>query len=270
MVRPPTAVDAVAEHYLETHLLGYGIDRLIEEHTRPGATVFTFTPIPEAYTSRHIRVEYQAAENKIAGAILWSAVEETYLPTWRLRFTFPRQPVTGLRLVQTGRGQALWTIHELRIFDAANELPRDPDWRLTAQPYPWGLPDAFDNSLATFWMCGEFLRPGQYVQVTFARPREADSILMESSPNQTGLRLRLEGRDGAGNWRTLSPSPAISDAARPLGLRRAAAAELKRRGIDYVMLFDGQVGAADFRQNAELWGATAVGDHKDARLYELR
>jgi hypothetical protein len=259
-----------ADHYLETHLAGYGVDRMIEQHTRAGATVFTFTPIPEAYTSRKIRVEYQAAENKFAGAILWTAIEDTYLPTWRLRFPFPRQSINGLRLVQTGKGQALWTIHELRVFDGGSELPREADWRLTARPYPWGLPDAFDNSLITFWMCGEFLRPGQFVEVTWGRTREADSVLMESSPNQTDLRLRLEGQDGAGNWRTLAAAPEISDAARPLGLRRAAAAELKRRGIDYVLLFDGQVGADDFRQNAELWGAAPAGDYREARLYELR
>jgi hypothetical protein len=258
------------DHYLETHLIGYGIDRLIEQHTRPGSTVFTFTPIPEAYTSRHIRVEYQAAENKIAGALLWTAVEPGYLPTWRLRFAFPRQSVQGLRLVQTGGGPALWTIHELRVFDGAVELAREADWRLTAQPYPWGITDAFDNSLATFWMCGEFLRPGQFVQATFARERRADAVVMESSPNQTGVRLRLEGRDRAGEWRLLSDAPAIFDAARPLGLRRAVADELKRRGIDYVLLFEGQVGADDFRQNADLWNAAPVGEYKGARLYELR
>ncbi|HXA49490.1 MAG TPA: hypothetical protein VNV86_04260 [Candidatus Acidoferrum sp.] len=258
------------DHYLDTHLIGYGIDRLIEERTRPGSTVFTFTPIPEAYTSRRIRVEYQAAENKIAGALLWTATEPSYLPTWRLRFTFPRQSVQGLRLVQSSSGAALWTIHELRVFDGASELAREPDWRLTAQPYPWGITNAFDNSLATFWMCGEFLRPGQFVQAAFGRERQADAVVMESSPNQTGLRLRLEGREGAGEWRLLSDAPTISDVARPLGLRRAVTSELKRRGIDYVLLFDGQVGADDFRQNADLWNAAPVGDYKGARLYELR
>ena len=257
-------------HYLETHLVGYRIDRLIEERTRPASTVFTFTPIPEAYTSRRIRVEYQAAQNKIAGALLWTATEDTYVPTSRRRFTFPRQGVTGLRLVQTGTGPALWTIHELRVLDGLDELPRDPDWRLSARPYPWGLPEAFDNSLATFWMCGSFLQPGQFVQIDFGRARQTDAVVIESSPNQTGLRLRLEGREGAGNWRTLSGAPAERSAPRPLGLRRAVAAELKHRGIDYVLLFDGQVGAEDFRINSELWNATPVGDYKGARLYELR
>jgi hypothetical protein len=257
------------EGYLESHLFWYGVDRLIEAKTRAGATVLTFTPIPEAYTSRHIRVEYQAAENKIAGALLWTALEPGYLPTWRLRFAFPRVPARAIRLIQTNTAPELWSIHELRIFDGASELPRAPAWRLTARPYPWGIQNAFDNSLATFWLCGESLRPGQFVEVAFGRDENVDAVVMEAAPNQTPLRLRLEGMDGAGNWRVLSSAPTISDAPRPLGLRRAVVDELRRRGIDYVLLFEDQVGATDFRLNPDLWGAREVGEYKGARLYEL-
>ena len=70
---------------------------------RAGSTVFTFMPIPEAYTSRHIRVEYQSAANQIAGKILWTAVAPEYAPTWRLRFRFPLQSLRALRVVQTNR-----------------------------------------------------------------------------------------------------------------------------------------------------------------------
>jgi hypothetical protein len=52
-------------------------------------------------------------------------------------------------------------------------------------------------------------------------------------------------------------------------LRRAVAAELKRRGIDYLLVFDTDNGADDLRLNAELWGIRAVGDYKGARLYQL-
>src|SRR6185369_8858265 len=55
------------ERYLEAHLEHYRADRLIEQKTAPASTVFTFVPVPEAYTSRHIRVEYQSAANQIAG-----------------------------------------------------------------------------------------------------------------------------------------------------------------------------------------------------------
>ena len=257
------------EGYLERHLQHYGVDRLIEQNTAPGSTVFTFVPIPEAYTSRHIRVEYQSAANQIAGKILWTAVAPEYAPTWRLRFRFPRQTLRGLRVVQTNRGEDTWSIHEFRIYQGDRELPRAPEWRLTAQPYPWGIQDAFDNSLATFWLCGETLKPGQFVQVDFHGEQTADSVVLEAAPNQWAARLKLEGQDAAGRWQLLAAAPTPGDAPRPLGLRRAVAGELKRRGIDYLLVFDTDNGADDLRLNADLWGMRAVGDYKGARLYQL-
>jgi hypothetical protein len=261
------------EAYLERRLDHYGVERLIEQKTAPGSTVFTFVPVPEAYTSRHIRVEYQSAANQIAGKLLWTAVAPEYAPTWRLRFRFPRQSLSGLRVVQTNRGDDTWSIHEFRIYDGERELPRAAVWRLSAQPYPWGIQDAFDNSLATFWLCGETLKPGQYVAVDFQGGQTADSVVLEAAPNQWAIRLKLEGRveggAAAGRWQLLSAAPTAGDAPRPLGLRRAVAAELKRRGIDYLLVFDTDNGADDLRLNADLWGIRAVGDDKGARLYQL-
>jgi hypothetical protein len=258
------------ESYLERRLEHYGVDRLIEQKTAPGSTVFTFVPVPEAYTSRHIRVEYQSASNQIAGKILWTAAAPEYAPTWRLRFRFPRRTLRGLRVVQTNGGsEDTWSIHEFRIYDGERELTRAAAWRLTAQPYPWGIQDAFDNSLATFWLCGETLKPGQFVAVDFHGERDADSVVLEAAPNQWAVRLKLEGQDAAGRWQLLAAAPTPFDAPRPLGLRRAVADELKRRGIDYLLVFDTDNGADDLRLNADLWGMRAVGDYKGARLYQL-
>jgi len=261
------------EGYLERRLEHYGVDRLIEGKTAPDSTVFTFVPIPEAYTSRHIRVEYQSASNQIAGKILWTAAAPEYAPTWRLRFRFPRQTLRGLRVVQTNRGanggEDRWSIHEFRIYQGERELPRAAEWRVTAQPYPWSIQDAFDNSLVTFWLAGETLEPGQFVEVDFHGEQMADSVVLEAAPNQWAARLKLEGQDAAGRWQLLAAAPTPGDAPRPLGLRRAVAAELKRRGIDYLLVFDTDNGASDLRLNADLWGMRAVGDYKGARLYQL-
>ncbi len=254
--------------YLESHLPYYGVDRMIEGATAPGSTIFTFKPIPEAYTSRRILVEYESAENKISGAILWTAFVPEYAPTWRLRFPFPRQPLASVRVVQTNTGEDQWSVHEFRIFDGGRELTREARWRLTAQPYPWGIQSAFDNSLATFWMCGDMLHPGQFVQVNFGAPEAADAVMIETAPNQWGIHLKLEGQL-QGNWKLLTPAPELSDAPRPLGLRRAVAEELKRRGIDYVLSFEGDMGGDDLRENAGIYGLRLVGEYKGARLYQL-
>src|SRR5581483_10481305 len=109
---------------------------------------------------------------------------------------------------------------------------------LTAHPYPWGVQDAFDNSLATFWICGEKMKAGQYVQADFYSDQVADSVELEMAPNQWAGKWRLEGLDASGKWLPLTAGPDMSDAPRPLGLRRAVAQELKRRGIDYLLVFD--------------------------------
>jgi hypothetical protein len=255
--------------YLERYLTYYRLDRFIEQNTAPGSTVFTFVPIPEAYTSRNIRVEYQSASNQIAGKILWTAIAPEYGPTWRLRFQFPPQALRALRVVQTGRGEDTWSINEFRIYQGETEVPRMPNWRLTAEPYPWSIQDAFDNSLATFWLCGERLKPGQFVQVDFHGDQAADSVVLEAAPNQWAARFKLEGQDAMGQWHQLAGAPVASDATRPLGLGRAVIAELKRRGIDYLLVFDTDNGAGTLQLHGDLWGLRAVGDDKGVRLYRL-
>src|SRR5207302_1098636 len=117
------------------------------------------------------------------------------LPIWRLRWTFPRQPLRGIRVLQTGSGLDFWTVHELRLFDGPRELPRAPEWRLRAHPYPWGVQSAFDNSPVTFWLSGDIVYPGEFIEADFHRDETADSVLIESAPNQGSIRLQLQSLD---------------------------------------------------------------------------
>ena len=257
--------------YLEANLPLYGAARLVERTAAPGSTIFAFAPIPDAYTSRTILVAQQSSENVKSREILWTAFTPDYEPTWRLRFSFPRQPLRAIRVVQTNTGPDLWSIHELHVGQADPEgaPPANPRWRFNAQPYPWAIADAFDGNPITFWKCGEALRPGQFVEVDFNQVEPADSVEIETAPNQWGIRLKLEGQDAAGQWKLLAAAPQASDAPVPPGLRRAAAEELKRRGIDYLLIFDGEFGADDLQGNAGLWGIRQVGEDKGARLYRL-
>jgi hypothetical protein len=67
----------------------------------------------------------------------------------------------------------------------------------------------------------------------------------------------------------LGGDPETSTVAPPLGLRRAAAEEAHRRGVDYLVLFDDETGAADYRLHAASWGLVEVGEVEGARLYKL-
>ena len=255
--------------FLQSNLPLYGVSRMVERCTRAGSTVFTNTPIPEAYTSRRILVGYQSEENIVSRAILWSASVPAAVPTWMWRFVFTGRPLTGVRLVQLGAGADSWDIHELHISDEGREVARGIGWKLRAQPFPWGIENAWDGRLASLWLSGDALRPGQFMSVEFPRPVEVDSVGMEASNDQPSLRLRLEGRDVSGHWQPLATDPRMENSPAPADLRRQAAAELKRRGIDYLLLFDGEPGAEDLERNGSLWGVGQAGRFQDARLYEL-
>jgi hypothetical protein len=259
--------------YLERWMPYYDAVRLVESATPPGSTIFTSEPVPEAYTSRRVLVEYQATENQITGRTFRLGARPEDAPTRRLHFSFTRQTLRAIRVVQTGSpaapGSPLWKIHELRIFDGDSELPRRPEWRLRARPYAWGIQNAFDNSPVTFWISGDRWRPGMYVQADFGREENADALDLETTPDQGQAGLVLEGQTASGQWKPIASVPTQTEEARPLGLRRAVASELKRRGIDYLLIFDFNGGADDLRRNWEKWGVRLVGTANGARLYQL-
>ena len=73
------------------------------------------------------------------------------------------------------------------------------------------------------------------IEVDFGKQETIDNIAIDCSHDQTGIRLRLEGQDVSGRWKTLSGDPAKSDIQTTSDLRRAAIRELKRRGITHLL-----------------------------------
>ncbi|MSV27625.1 MAG: hypothetical protein EXQ52_02620 [Bryobacterales bacterium] len=256
--------------YLTYAMEEYGIARMIERSVPPGERVFAFTTPAEAYTAREILVDYRSAPNELLRDILWSAIFPNRAPAWRLRFAFPAASLKGLRAVQAASGTSdQWSLSEFRIFHAGRELPRAAAWRLRAEPFPWDVQLAFDNSPVTRWRSWQTAGPGMFVEVDFAGMETVDSVVLECAHDQYNLKLRLEGRDGTGVWRTLSSAPAMTDAVITGSLRRAAARELKARGVGYILVNDENLGAGDFK-NAAAWDMLAIGEYGPTRLYKIR
>ena len=255
--------------YLTNHLGLYAATELVERDTPPGSTVLTFKAIQEAYTSRRILVDYESAANQVDARIFQSAATGQDQPNARFRFTFAPQTLRAIRVNQTASGTDVWSIAELRIYSGGHELPREPGWRLTAQPFPWTIQDAFDNSPVTCWRSGEAIHPGMFVEVDFGAARAADQVVLEGSPDQSGIRLELQGQTADGSWQRLARAPTVSDGAPYLGFRRAAAEELHRRGIGYILCFQDEAWSEDVRRNRDLWGVQAVGSAGGATLYKL-
>ena len=107
------------------------------------------------------------------------------------------------------------------------------------------------------------------MSVEFPKAETSDAILLEVAHDQYKIKLKLEGMDENGVWKTLAEGPETSDIPLRMGLRRAAGHEARQRGIDYMVIFDFDYRAEDFKTSSALWGITPVGEQGGAVLYRL-
>ncbi|MDX1982339.1 MAG: hypothetical protein SFV51_18845 [Bryobacteraceae bacterium] len=258
------------ENFLIDRFPGYSIARMVENAVPPGEKVLTFSGAPEAYTTREIVVAYQGAHNNMLGEIIWVAAFPDSSPTQRIDFRFHKRPLRRIRLWQSAaKGETQWSISELRVLAEAKELPRLPEWRVTAWPNHWEAGLAVDNSLATRWKIWEPLRDGMYFDLDFGQDRHIDAVLIEAVPDQVGVELKLFGQSSSGRWELLSEAPASSDVPQVKGLRRAAVEELRAQGIRYFLAGPDDPGAQDMKVNGGAWGVRKISEYGGVTLYLL-
>jgi hypothetical protein len=258
------------ERFLSDRQPRYTLAQAIERQVPPDGKVFMYDQTPNAYTSRELVVGYESAFGNLLGDILLAPVALDEQPLWELEFRFPAQEMRKLRVAQTAAARAgEWSVREMRVFRGAEELARQPRWRVRARPNPWDAPLAFDNTLVTRWRSWQALFPAMYLEVDFGGTETVDAVRLECSPDQGDIRLRLEAELAPGRWRELSDSFLRSERHRPDRLRRAATAELKARGVDYLLLYDSDALAEQFWSRRKSWGLTLLERIRGARLYRL-
>lgn len=262
--------------WLSRKLPLYHAARLIELATPRDAVVFTYSPIPESYTTRQVLASFQSARNEKLTDLLQIALYPDLRPSSFQDFRFPRQPLAAVRVVQTAdlpasdpQAHDLWSISEFRLFDGPRELPRSPRWLIEARPNPWDIQFAFDNWPITRWRSWARIRSGMFVQVGFAGTETLDRLRLEISPDQHGVCLAAEGRTPQGRWLALSSKPAAGGIAPPLNLRRLAIGELRRDGVTHILTTQGDQLWDEFEKNAALWGVQQIGAVEGIRLYRL-
>jgi len=257
------------EAYLK-HDPAYVLAEMLEEFMPADAKVFVFTQPAAAYTSRQVLVGYEGAFNELLQDILWIPMFRDFQPTRILTFQFPQREVRKVRVVQTASvSEGQWSVSELRILANGQELPRDREWRLTAHPNPWDVQLAFDNSPVTRWRTWQPPAPGMYLEIDFARNQKLDSVIVESSGDATATKIKLEGLGDDGKWTTIAGAPNESVRPSRVSLRQAATAELKSRGIRYLLITDDNIGANDFHLYSKLWGMKSIAQRGTAQLYYI-
>jgi hypothetical protein len=257
--------------YLARQSSGYLIDRLIERTVPPGEQVFSFDPVPEAWTTRPIRIGYYSAENEVLMDILKTAMVPGLRPGRVTDFCFPPSLLTGLRVVRKGSPDArMWHVSELRLFAANTPIGPEARWQFLADPNPWDARLAFDNNLVTRWQSWQSATPGMWLGVRFAEPKRIDRARVLTASNAPRVEMALQGMDAQGHWSDL-PSRA-SEASEPVtdDLRAAAVRALWDRGIRYLLVSPGVLGANEFCENAAAWGIRQIGESDGTRLYCLK
>jgi hypothetical protein len=245
--------------------------RMIGSVVPAGDTIFAVGQGGRSYLARELLTGYQSAANEVLEDILWTPLFPDRQPLSSLRFDFAAREFRKLRVIlKGGAPEGQWSMAELRVFDGRNELPRDPGWRLTAVPNPWDVQLAFDNSPVTRWRSWQPASPGMYVEVDFGRLQRVSSVVVESSHDGVNAKIALQGMGADGKWGSVSDHPVISAHPIRVSLRMAAIAELKARGIKYVVIHPGDPGADDFFRYPAAWGLRLVGLESGAHLYRIQ
>ncbi|MDQ2944802.1 MAG: hypothetical protein M3Y27_02465 [Acidobacteriota bacterium] len=257
-------------NYLTRRFPCYVMNRMIEAIVPPGETVFSLGQSCSGYTSHLFTVDFQAAPNEVLKDLLLVALDPNLQPDKPETFRFPERTARGIRITTTIASKpSRWSIAELRVYDAGKEVPREPGWRLTAKPNPWDVQLAFDNDPVTRWQTWEEGKPGMHVEVDFGRDQKLDAVVLETASYLDDPQIQLEAMDRTGRWSTVDSRPAETSQPITQSLRREATAQLKRRGLRYLLVGDDNPSSPDFWKYSSSWGLKLVGDQGGARLYYI-
>jgi hypothetical protein len=245
--------------------------RLIEHYVPRGGRVLTFDNVPDAYTTREIMVSYQSAFGEEMAGLIYLNLREPKSWGRVVAFTFPQQQVRHLRLTQVARVERLddqWDVQELQFYRAQKEVPKESSWRWDAFPFPWGVTNAIDNSLATKWQTWETAAPGQYISVDFQSLQIIDEVRVHLL-DAWSTKMRIETQNAQGRWIPLPAETHESSIDAPESLHKSIASELHSRGVDFVLFKDDNYGAQKFAAEPEHFGLTLLTHESEASLYRV-
>ena len=83
------------------------------------------------------------------------------------------------------------------------------------------------------------------------------------------MKEQVEVMDARGQWVKVADQPEELALAVPPWLRRAATHELHIRGVDYLMMQDGEAGANDLADDPDAWGVVAMARTRQSTLYKI-
>jgi hypothetical protein len=259
--------------YLASHTRQYAAARMIEAHTPPGARIFSFTAVANAYLDRDVRVFWQSAEADRLDDMfhLCASAPTDYFYTWR--FAFSARPLRGVQFRIPTANPYEWDVDEARFESNGEPVAPTPAWALHAKPNLWEAPLAFDGLNLTRWRTWEPVRRGMFVEVDFDRPYTVDAAVLLSHAPAVGVSVDCWGLDPDFHWAKL-PTPGVPTLRKPEVWRFPLARVLKHAGYRFVLAQLGDSGNGPVGQKILAdplqWNLTLEGQSQDTALFRVR
>ena len=262
------------EKFLHERSDGYRKARMVDRLTEPGSRILGQNGYAESYSDREILVSYQSANNEKLMDIFSAGLDDSRWPrlVWIYRLAQPAT-IRRVRVVQTFKSEARdeqWNVTELRLFGADGaEIPRDASWKLRANPNPWDVQLAFDNSPVTRWRSGQTAAPGMYLEAEMGAPKTVGRVEIHSSWDNPHCRTRLMIERNGGNLEEVNIQPEMADVKVPYWMRREATRELLDRGVQYLLFGPDEYGGKDLLSAQLEWGVRRVGEQSGKGLFKI-
>jgi hypothetical protein len=224
--------------YLRRKVPWYRTAEFLRAHSDSATRILSLEPLPEAYFDGQVLTSYQGAANEELGRVLVAGIEPDYWPSREMTLSWTPQTLTGLRVVQTAAHESReWSLSEIRLFAADEEVIPRSDWNLRAWPFPWTAARAFDGNPWTPWNTWRILQPNMFIEVAFPNPVQLSRAVIIHPRGQHFSEFVLIGRTTDGHWKPLKVESSFEF--RPTRLAEGlawAGAELHRAGIAYLVV----------------------------------
>ncbi len=252
-----------SEHWHE-----YDVGLMLDRFVPPGDSVFSPNMGAIAYHHRDLVGSFDSALGLRIFDLYLTPLVDIWANGWRRDIRFAPVTTRRIRLQSTSDMDNELRIHELRFYDGDTEIPRRPDWRLTASRNPWEVQFAFDNDRVSWWTSGQRVDRRTWIEADFPRPVRIDRLGVDQIEDQRWIQLSPSA-DLNGRWTMLQAQETAGPAPRRPDLRMAVRDELKAAGIRWMLIQDGAYGADDIRNKSPYWGITQIAEVHGYRLWKL-
>jgi hypothetical protein len=252
------------DQYIRTRLdPGYSIAQLIEAKVPANGVVYTALPIPEAYTSRRLLLDYTGARSARLSEVLalaaGSPVQETtfdklkdravYQWTWRLNGL----ETPTIRLLPPAGADPHWRVQEVRI---------DPKpVSVAAEPAAWDARLAIDGNNASFWSPWRADQKASWWEARFAQAVPVAELTVIGAGTAPRLEVSENGRPGL-----IAANPAES----AVSIAPAEAMSFFRaEGVTHLLIHDDEPAAKAMRGRLAEWQLMEEGKSGPGTLYRI-